>query len=105
MQTKIYCKEQKRGTLSFYLKYMGVDYFLFYQHFKSGTNDYYKNGVSLDEAINYSRWQRNWAVFKTMGKIPMYIKYIDKETNIQILNKTKAKKIRHMSVNRMKSIA
>lgn len=105
MQTKIYCKEQKRGTLSFYLNHMGVDYFLFYQHFKSGTNDYYKNGVSLDEAINYSRGQRNRAVFKTMDKIPMYIKYIEKENNIQVLNKTKAKNIRYMSENRMKSIA
>ena len=105
MQTKIYCRELKRGTLSFYLNHMGNDHFLFWQHFKKGTNDYYKNGVSIDEAIDYSKAQRNRAVFKTMDKILMYIKYIEKESNIRVLNKTKAKNIRYLSTKRAANIA
>ena len=88
MQTKIYCKEQKKGTLSFYLNHMGNDYLLFCQPYKKGANDFYKNGVRFDESIDYSKARRNRAIFKTMDKIPMYVKYVEKEYNIKVLDKT-----------------
>ena len=100
MQTKIYCKTLSKGIHSFYLSHNGMDYLLFCQEYRRGVNDFYKNGVRFDEARDYSKARRDTALIKTMDKIPMYVKYIEREYNIQILNKTKAKNIRYLKVNK-----
>ena len=105
MQTKIYCKTLSKGMHSFYLNHDGMDYFLFCQNYRKGVNDYYKNGVRFEEARDYSKAHHDTAIIRTMDKIPMYIKYIEEENNIQVMDKTKKKKVHYINTNRLKYIA
>ena len=68
--TKIYCKENANGKIDFYIVTEGVHYFLFSQkRYKRGRSDY--------------------AIHRTMTKLPGYIKFIEKEYGIAVLNQSK----------------
>ena len=88
MKNTIYCKTTSKATHSFYLKSEGNEYFLFSQDYRKGVNDYYKGGVSLDRAADFTKSKFDSAVMLTMSKIFMYIKYIEKEYGIQVLKQT-----------------
>lgn len=91
MKTTIYCKPTSQGIHSFYLKNGNEEYFLFCQSFRKGVQDYYGCGVHLDKARDYSKSNHDEAIRRTMTKLPIYIKYIEKEYGVTILNKTKKK--------------
>ena len=63
------------------------------------------NFLSYKESRNYSKAKGDSAIIRTMDKIPMYIKYIEREYKIQVLDKTKAKNIRYMSTKKATNIA
>ena len=95
MKTVIYCEPIEKGIHSFYLIHEGEKYLLFTQKYRKGVNDYYRKGVSMNEALNCSRAHKDGAILRTMEKLPVYIKYLEKEFSIEVLEKTKRKKHCH----------
>ena len=45
-------------------------------------------GVRLDEAYDYSKCNRDSTVIKTMNKLSIYIKHVEREYGITILKQT-----------------
>ena len=106
MAIKIYCKVTNRGVHSFYLLAEGEEYFLFCQDYRKGVHNYFRKGVCLEQAKKFSKSNRDTDIMKTMSKLPLYIKYIEKEYDIAVLNQTKKKreKIKH-STKRLHQVA
>lgn len=100
MTAMIYCVK-KQGLHSFFMIQGRQKYYLFSQNYRKGVQEYYCKGVSLNESIDYSKAHNDSAVMRTMTKLPMYIKYIEKECGIEVFEKTK-KKNRHccFSINK-----
>lgn len=86
MRTEITCVEQTKGELTFYLDHGPERYFLFLQPYKRGVRDFYGCGVFLDQALDRTRARRDTGILHTMTKLPMYIRYIEKEYGLKILS-------------------
>lgn len=89
MKDMIYCKRTGCGAHSFYLVASGQEYFLFCQNYRKGVQKYYGKGVPVNTAIDFSRAHRDDAIERVMTKLPMYIKYIEKEYDIEVFEQTK----------------
>ena len=85
MRTEITCVEQTKGRLTFYLDHGPRRYFLFFQPYKRGVSDYYENGVFIDRALDCTRARRDTGILHTMTKLPVYIRYVEKEYGLKIL--------------------
>lgn len=85
----IYCSADDNSKQHFYLQYEGNCFYLFSQDFRRGVQNYYGRGVDFDHAIDQSRGKFDSAILRTMRKIVPHVKYIEKEYDICILNKTK----------------
>ena len=92
MKTVIYCEPIEKGVHSFYMLHEGEKYYLFSQKYRRGVHNYYSKGVLMNEALSYSRAHKDGAIIRTMEKLPMYIKYLEKEFSIEVLEKSKRKK-------------
>lgn len=91
MKNMIYCEPTARGVYTFFLVVNGKEYYLFSQNYRKGVHAYYSKGVSLTQAVNYSKTHNDSALIRTMSKLPMYIKYVEKEYGIEVLERTKKK--------------
>lgn len=91
LKTVIYCKPTASGVHSFYMIQNGQEYFLFSQDYRKGVQEYFSKGVTLNESLNFSRTRNDSALNRTMTKIPSYIRYIEKEYDIVVLEQTKKK--------------
>lgn len=91
MKASVYCTTGKKGIHSFYLRVGSRDYYLFSQNFRIGVQRYYRKGVILDEAMNISRSHGDAALIRTMKKIPTWIRYVEKEYELEVLRRTKKK--------------
>ena len=89
MKTTIYCKPTDKGVHSFYLLVGNEKFFLFSQAYRKGVEKYNGKGIRIDESMKYSRTHNDFAITKTMDKIPMYVKYVEKEYDIEIFERTK----------------
>ncbi len=89
MKTMIYCETPEKAVHAFYMLNEGEIYYLFSQDYRKGVQDFYHKGVRLDESLDYSKAHKDTAIERTMSKIPMYIKYIEKEYGIEVLERTK----------------
>lgn len=89
MKTMIYCKTAEKAVHSFYMINEGKVYFLFSQDYRKGVQEFYHKGVILNESLDFSKAHKDTAIERTMSKIPMYIKYIEKEYGIEVLERTK----------------
>lgn len=98
MRTMIYCEKTENAVHVFYLINEGKVYYLFSQDYRKGVQDFYHKGVLLNESLNFSKAHKDTAIERTMSKIPMYIKYIEKEYGIEVLERTK-KRNRYSSNN------
>ena len=96
MKATIYCKATDKGIHTFYLRSEGCDYYLFRQNYRRGVNEYFRDGVRLDDALNFSRAKGDNAIKRTMEKLPSYIKYIEREYDLEILRKTAKKNAKHL---------
>lgn len=85
----IYCYLSNQKVHEFYLSVSGNTYYLFSQKYRKSVHKYYRDGVHLKDAIDFSKSHRDNAIVHTMQKLPMYIRYAEKENGIAILNKTK----------------
>ena len=90
MQATIFCKTTAKGTQSFFVKVGEKEYFLFQQDFRKSNKEFFHNGVGIHAIGNYSG-VHSTAVRKTLDKLPSYIRYIEKEYEIAIYEKTKKK--------------
>ena len=91
MKATIYCEPTSKGVHSFYLVTSEAEYYMFSQDYRKGVHDYFSKGVRIDEATDFSKSHRDNAIRRTMTKIPMYIKYIEKEYGVEVLERTKRK--------------
>ena len=89
-RTYVYCTSDEK-SMSFFVSHSNNDYYLFTQDFHLSVKDLFANGVEINRALDYSRAFRVKPVMKTISKLPVYIKYIEKEYGIQILEQTKKK--------------
>lgn len=89
MKTMIYCEVTNAGEHAFYLIDGNERYYLFSQKFKYGVQKYFSKGVSLRDSTNFSKSHNDSALRKTMSKIPLYIKYIEKSYEVEIYEQTK----------------
>lgn len=85
MKASIYCTEPKHGGLDFYLKVGNESYYLFSQKWRQAIKDCYAGGISVDQALKASRHGNR----HISDKIPVYIRYIEKEYGIAVLEKSK----------------
>lgn len=91
MKTMIYCEPTDRGVHSFFMSNNGREYYLFSQAYRKGVDEYYGKGVLFCDAMKYSKAHNDSAIIRTMSKIPMYVRYIEQEYGIEILDRTKKK--------------
>ena len=92
--TKIYCRITTRSKLSFYIVTPeNKEYYLFTQNFRTVTYDYFRYGVTIDQALDFSNTRKHPALQKTFEKLPPCIRYLEKEYNFTVLRQT-AKKTR-----------
>ena len=90
MNSIVFCKTTEKAIHSFFVKVNGKDYFLFKQDFKKSNKDFFYNGVSVYDISNYSGIHST-SVKKTLDKLPTYLRYIEKEYDVAIYDKTKQK--------------
>ena len=86
----VICTAPPGEGLRFYLDVGDTRYFLFNQRYRSGVERYFKKGVSLNTAIT-DKTARDDCVKKVISKLPFYIRYIEKENDITLLNQTMKK--------------
>ena len=86
----VFC--MKRNDLhDFYIADGRNDRYLFSQKYKKIIDDYYRHGVALNKAITHSGNVDSKMIHHTMEKLKLYIKYLEREHEIVVLNCTKRK--------------
>lgn len=88
MKARIYCTSNHRGTHLFFLDLGKEQFFLFSQAYRKGVEEFYGRGVFIDESMNYNKAHKDSSILKTMEKIPMYVKYVEKEYDLEVLKQT-----------------
>ena len=53
--------------------------YLFSQKFSKGVFEFFRNGRSTGEIRNFKKWNVNSRLDKTITKLPMYMRYVQKE--------------------------
>lgn len=102
MRDGIYCKRTDGGFHTFYLVTGGQEYYLFRQRCYRGVQEYYGGGTPVDTAFDFSRAHRDDAIERTMAKLPKYIRYVEKEYAIHILEQSKRRRDRSCAAPRAK---
>lgn len=93
MLTTIYCTANENIN-NFYMNHEGKSFYLFSQNRRKGVELFYKNGVSVDKAIHHGMGKKDKAIHRTMDKLMTSIRYIETESQIKVLRKTrKARRI------------
>ena len=102
MANFIYSRTTDKDKQTFYLVSQDREYYLFTQKFRRGVKEYFHNKVLLRDALDVSKSRRDTALIRTMTKFPMYIRYIEKEYGITVLESTmkKQSKTRNNSFGR-----
>ena len=90
MQTTVFCKTTAKAKQSYFVRVDGRDYFLFQQDFRKSNKEFFHKGVDIN-AINDYSGVHSTSVRKTLDKLPVYIRYIEKEYDVVIYEKTKQK--------------
>ena len=95
MVETITCQLSKTGDHEFYLRTSRNTYFLFSQKYRKSVHLFYSDGVWLNEALDFGKSRRDHAIVHTMRKLPIYIRYVEKENGISVLNRTKSSLVKH----------
>lgn len=99
MKNFIYCTTTAKGEQSFYLMTQGTKYFLFAQTFRRSNKDVFGQGISLFELRKLKK-HCSYSVRHTAEKLPAYIRYIEQEYDILIMETTKRKKLNRQNRKR-----
>lgn len=102
MANFIYSRTTDKDKQTFYLVSQDREYYLFTQKFHRGVKAFFHNKVLLRDTLDVSRSRHDTALIKTMTKLPIYIKYIEKEYGVAIMESTikKREKTRYNSFGR-----
>ena len=98
MKSMIYCRPTAKGVHSFFLVMDNEEFYLFSQPYRRGVEEYYGNGVGISDSIKHSRAHYDSAIWRTMDKVPVYVRYIEKEYEIEVFKRTKMKSARSYRV-------
>ena len=77
MKNKVVVKKAN-DEIKFYLKNDCGEFWLFTQHFSKGVYEWFKNGRSEKEILNFDKWKKNKRLGDTVQRIPREIKYVNK---------------------------
>ena len=88
---KVYCKNETHGFLDFYLHADFNEFLLFRQTYRTSVARFFSNGVLINKALDFSGTNHNTALIRTISKLPAYIRYIEKEYGVTILEQTRRK--------------
>lgn len=91
MKEYIYCKSFEKGKQSFYVVFEGTEYYLFSQEYRKSNKEVFGNKVFLSELRKLKK-HHSHSVRSTVEKIPSHIRYIEKEYDISLLDKSKESK-------------
>ncbi|MCI8944379.1 MAG: hypothetical protein HFE33_01720 [Clostridia bacterium] len=91
MANFIYSRMTSKDKQTFYLISHGQEYYLFTQKFYRGVKTYFYNKVVLKDALDMSKPHRDTALLRTKRKLLIYLKHVEKENNLIILNQTSNK--------------
>lgn len=64
--------------IKFYLKNSNGEFWLFSQPYSKGVYEWFKNGRSEKEIIEFNNWEQNKRLNKTIDRIPREVKYVTK---------------------------
>ena len=78
--------------LHFFLQANNEIHFLFAQSFSEELYDAFKNGVTLDKALDFATAKRNKSISRVIDKLPSHLRYIEQEYGIEIFRKSSKKK-------------
>jgi len=90
MRSVVFCETTAKAVQSFYISVGGKRYYLFSQDFRKSNKRFFSRGVELDTIGTYKN-VHSTSVRKTLDKLPIYIKYIEKEYGVEILESTRKK--------------
>lgn len=99
MKSMIISKVDVSGYHTLYLVAENKEYYLFRQAYRRGVAEYYRNGAAIDDAINYSKAKFDTSVMHTMGKLLSHIRYVEKEFDIIVLDRTRRMSERKVKKN------
>src|SRR5574344_1872992 len=94
MSNFIYSNTTDKGKQSFFLNNNGQEYYLFTQKFYRGVKNFFQNRQVINEALKVSNAHGDTALIRTIEKIPMYIRYIEREYGLIVLEKTAKHKMK-----------
>ncbi len=86
---KIICTVPQRGVHAFYYVNNGKRYWLFDQNYRKSIKKVFSRGINVNEL--YGLKNGNFAIDKTLEKLPSYVKYVEEEYDIEILSSPKRK--------------
>ena len=89
MMDSICCVISNQGKHAFYLHTRGNTYYLFSQKYRKSVHLFYNDSVWLNDALDFGKSHRDNAIVRTMRKLPLYIRYVEKANGIAVLNKTR----------------
>ena len=99
MKNYIYCKTTAKGKQTFYLLTQGTKYFLFVQEYRRSNKEVFEQGISLFDLRKLKK-HCSYSVRHTVTKLPAYIRYVEQECGISIMEMTKRKQERYESHKR-----
>lgn len=90
MKNYIYCTTTAKGKQTFYLMAQGTRYFLFVQDYRRSNKEVFKQGISLFDLRKLKK-HCSYSVRHTATKLPAFIRYIEQEYGVCVLEMTKRK--------------
>lgn len=78
MKNRIIVSKQPNSILRFYLHNREGTFWLFDQADDPDVYEWFRNGRSESEIINFSEWRKSKRLSKTVERIPREIKYVTK---------------------------
>lgn len=102
---QIICKHPVYEMHDFYISTREGDFFLFRQGYRQDTEDFFSEGVRLERALDFSLSHKSSALLRTMKKLPLYIRYVEQEHGLVILEKTRRKQSARRTARRADSRA
>ena len=94
MKNYIFCTTTAKGEQTFYLMAQGTKYFLFAQAYRRSNKEVFEQGISLFDLRKLKK-HCSYSVRHTIQKLPGYIRYVEQECGIIVMEMTKRKQESH----------
>ncbi len=91
MANYVYCEHNNYDTIDFYVEHNHKKYYLFTQRWRRGIVNYFQNKVTVTRSLDKTYAMSDRALCDTMNKLPMYLRYLEREQGIVLLDKKASK--------------